>query len=192
MADEVETKAGTRERLLSAAEGLLLSEEYDEVSVRGICAAAGANPAAVHYHFGSKDALVTALLEDRLEPLWADRLGAAAEYGSVGAVVDAILGPFVELSADPLGQLHLRLLAKFVLGRHPMAFDQHWFRLGSWVGLLPDLGARESRRRWIVAFDLIILRFGGGGLEPEVARAAVATLRDFVIAGLTAPTGQQR
>ncbi|MFD6215422.1 TetR/AcrR family transcriptional regulator, partial [Nocardia salmonicida] len=70
MVDEVKT--GTRQRLLIAAETLLLTEPYDEVSVRGICVAAGANAAAVHYHFGSKEALVGALIEDRLGPLWAD------------------------------------------------------------------------------------------------------------------------
>lgn len=58
--------AGTRQLLLTTAESLLLSEPYDEVSVRRICAAAGANAAAVHYHFGSKEALVGALIEDRL------------------------------------------------------------------------------------------------------------------------------
>ncbi len=47
----------TRERLLTVAERLLLESGYDSVSVRAINAAAGANPAAVHYHFGSKRVL---------------------------------------------------------------------------------------------------------------------------------------
>ncbi|WP_406230426.1 TetR family transcriptional regulator [Nocardia sp. NBC_01009] len=184
---------GTRARLLAAAERLLLTERYDEVSVRAICAEAGANPAAVHYHFGSKDELVASLLEDRLGPLWAERLSAVtATRVSVAEVVDAVLGPFVALADDPLGRLHLRLLAQFVLGRHTTLWRQPWFRMDAWVGLLPEVGEQESRRRWALAFDLIIMRFGGAGTEGrEMSEAAVAALRDFVVAGLTAPSGEQ-
>ncbi|MFE9328105.1 TetR family transcriptional regulator [Nocardia sp. NPDC052278] len=186
--------AGTRGRLLAAAERLLLTERYDEVSVRAICAEAGANPAAVHYHFGSKDALVAALLEDRLGPLWADRLAVVTDQrGSVGDVVDAVLEPFVALADDPVGRLHLRLLAQFVLGRHPVLWSQRWFRMTSWVGLLPELSEAESRRRWALAFDLIIMRFGGAeSQEREMSQAAVAALRGFVVAGLTAPSKEKK
>lgn len=185
--------AGTRTRLLAAAERLLLTERYDEVSVRAICAEAGANPAAVHYHFGSKEELVAALLEDRLGPLWADRLAVATTgERSIATVVDAVLAPFVELSDDPVGRLHLRLLAQFVLGRHAALWQQPWFRMDSWVGLLPDLSERESRRRWSLAFDLIIMRFGGAGTAGrQMSGATVAALREFVVAGLTAPAKQQ-
>ena len=111
MVDEVKT--GTRQRLLAAAESLLLTEPYDEVSVRGICTVAGANSVAVHYHFGSKEALVGALIEDRLGPLWADGLARATPGpDAMPTVVDTILAPFVQLGGDPLGRLHLRLLTR--------------------------------------------------------------------------------
>jgi AcrR family transcriptional regulator len=159
--DKVQSPAGTRERLLAAAERLLLTERYDEVSVRGICAAAGANPAAVHYHFGSKEALVAALLEDRLGEMWDARLTALAARGaSVPEVVDAVIEPFVELAADPVGRLHLRLLAQFVLGRPPLVWTRPWFRIDTWDGLLPGPSAEEGRRRLLLAFNLIIMRFG--------------------------------
>ncbi|GAB0108119.1 hypothetical protein JMUB6875_71270 [Nocardia sp. JMUB6875] len=184
--------AGTRERLLAAAERLLLTEPYDEVSVRAVCAAAGANPAAVHYHFGSKEALVGALIEDRLGPLWAEGLdGASAGRDSVPAVVDTILTPFLELASDPLGRLHLRLLARFVLGRHLTSWRGPWFRMDSWAALLPELAPAEAKRRWMLAFDLIIMRFGSPELEQHgMPGPALTALRDFVVAGLTAP-GEQ-
>lgn len=184
----------TRERLLTAAERLLLTERYEDVSVRRICTAAGANPASVHYHFGSKEALVAALLEDRLGALWAEGLAAAtAEPGPVARIVDAVLAPFTELAADPLGRLHLRLLAQCVLGRRVGLWQQQWFRIDSWAGLLPEVSERESRRRWMLAFDLIIMRFGGGAADDRpMTPQAVATLREFVVAGLTAPTGDNR
>lgn len=183
--------AGTRERLLAAAERLLLTEPYDEVSVRAVCAAAGANPAAVHYHFGSKEALVGALIEDRLGPLWADNMAHAStpNRASAAELVDIVLAPFVTLAADPVGRLHLRLLARFVLGRHLTAWQGRWFRMDSWAGLLPHLSAGEGRRRWMLAFDLIIMRFGSPEIEEYgISERAVATLRDFVVAGLTATT----
>ncbi|WP_330230721.1 TetR/AcrR family transcriptional regulator [Nocardia sp. NBC_00508] len=194
MTDQVSAAVSTRERLLAAAERLLLTGRYDDVSVRSICGEAGANPAAVHYHFGSKDALVAALLEDRLGPLWATRLSAVtAERGSVAEVVDAVIEPFVELAADPVGRLHLRLLAQFVLGRHATQWRQPWFRMDSWVALLPGVDEQESRRRWMLAFDLIITRFGGAATtERTMSDAAVDSLRDFVVAGLTTAKGKQR
>lgn len=187
MVEKTSARAGTRDRLLAAAERLLLTERYDDVSVRGICTEAGANPAAVHYHFGSKEALVAALIEDRLGPIWADRL-ATVDSVSVPDVVDAVIGPFVELAADPVGRLHLRLLAQLVLGRHPMTWNRHWFHMDSWIGMLPDLSESDSRRRWTLAFDLMITRFGTGD---DLSDRSVAALRDFVIAGLTAPKVQK-
>lgn len=186
--------AATRERLLTAAERLLLAERYDEVSVRRICAEAGANAAAVHYHFGSKEALVAALLEDRLGALWADRLAAVtAAQRPVAEIVDAVLAPFTELAADPLGRLHLRLLAQCVIGRQVLHWQQQWFRIDSWSGLLPEVGERESRYRWMLAFDLIIMRFGAAAADDRpLSPHTAATLRDFVVAGLTAPTGDNR
>lgn len=179
----------TRERLLAAAERLLLTEPYDDVSVRAVCTEAGTNPAAVHYHFGSKEALVGALIEDRLGPMWADGMAAATarRSDSVPELVEVILAPFVTLAADPVGRLHLRLLARFVLGRHLTAWQGRWFRMDSWAALLPHLGSGESRRRWMLAFDLIIMRFGSPEIEEYgISDRAVATLRDFVVAGLTA------
>ncbi len=192
MPKQVSDSTNTRDRLLTAAERLLLEGRYDEVSVRGICAEANANPAAVHYHFGSKDALVAALLEERLGPVWESRLSAVTGgHGSITEVVDAVIEPFVALSADPMGRLHLRLLAQFVLGRQVTEWRQPWFLIDSWVSLLPGVGERESRRRWMLAFDLVIMRFGSAE-QREMSHEAVATLRDFVVAGLTAPTGEKR
>src|ERR1700722_962748 len=55
----------TPERLLDVAERLLAKRGLDAVSVRDITESAGANTAAVHYHFGSKLDLVGAILERR-------------------------------------------------------------------------------------------------------------------------------
>ena len=183
--------SATRVKLLAAAEQLLLDERYEDVSVRGICVAAGVNPAAVHYHFGSKESLVAALLEDRLGPLWSEGLAAATatEPRSVPALVDAVLKPFVQLAADPTGRLHLRLLAGLVLRRRPLAWQHRWFRMDSWSQLLPGVRPAEQQRRWLLAFDLILMRFGSTS-DHDLAPSSIATLREFVIAGLAAPSAE--
>ena len=46
--------AETKDRLLGAAEALFMEHGFEATSLRAITAAAGANLAAVNYHFGSK------------------------------------------------------------------------------------------------------------------------------------------
>ncbi len=54
---------GTPERLIAATERLLTERDDLDPPLRDITQAAGANVAAVNYHFGSKSALVTAVIE---------------------------------------------------------------------------------------------------------------------------------
>ncbi|HYC05418.1 MAG TPA: TetR/AcrR family transcriptional regulator [Azospirillaceae bacterium] len=53
----------TKELILDAAERLFAARSYSSVSLRELTAAAGVNLAAVNYHFGSKDALLTAVFK---------------------------------------------------------------------------------------------------------------------------------
>lgn len=51
-----------RERLLAEAMRLFGERGFDAVTTREICAAAGVNPGAIHYHFGDKDGLYREVL----------------------------------------------------------------------------------------------------------------------------------
>ncbi len=64
-------KAGrnTKEKILDAAERLFARVGFHAASLRAITGEAGANLAAVNYHFGSKVALLEAVFERRLLPL---------------------------------------------------------------------------------------------------------------------------
>lgn len=77
--------ADTKTRILDAAESLFVSGGFDSMSMRQITSSAAVNLAAVNYHFGTKDALIHAVLSRRLDPLDAQRramLGAfEANYG---------------------------------------------------------------------------------------------------------------
>jgi len=59
----------TKTKILDAAEHLFARDGYHATSLRGITAFAGVNLAAVNYHFGSKEALLEAVIVRRLTPL---------------------------------------------------------------------------------------------------------------------------
>ena len=65
----------TKQRILSSAEHLFAKDGYHVTSLRSITAAAEVNLAAVNYHFGSKEALLEAVIVRRLGPLNEIRLG---------------------------------------------------------------------------------------------------------------------
>jgi AcrR family transcriptional regulator len=61
-----ESDARTKERLLAAAKKVFADRGFKETTVREICTVAGANLAAVNYHFGSKNKLYSEVLGDFL------------------------------------------------------------------------------------------------------------------------------
>ncbi|MCP4203471.1 MAG: TetR/AcrR family transcriptional regulator [bacterium] len=95
--------ADTKTSLLDAAEHLFAHEGVDRASLRAITQAAGANLAAVHYHFGSKEALVREVLARRLSPLnerrieLLDRVEAESSEPKVEDIVRAFVQPTLEM-----------------------------------------------------------------------------------------------
>lgn len=97
----------TRERLLDAAERLFGENGFDGTSMRALARAAGTGLSAANYHFGSKEALLTAVMRRRINPVNELRIQRleALEAGSgraplpVEAVVDAYLRPVFEVRA---------------------------------------------------------------------------------------------
>lgn len=68
------TVTNTKTAILDAAENLFVEQGFEGASLRSVTAMADVNIAAIHYHFGSKDALVKAVLERRLSPINQERL----------------------------------------------------------------------------------------------------------------------
>ena len=64
----------TREQILDTAERLFAEWGIDGVSIRTITAEAEVNLAAIHYHFGSKEALVREVFVRRIGPVNRERL----------------------------------------------------------------------------------------------------------------------
>ncbi len=114
--------AETKSTLLDAAERLFAEHGFSATSLRNISAAAGANLAAVHYHFGSKEALIKAVLERRLVPLNQERLrlldlaeaDGSGEPDYLERLIEALIGPPLRLSREEknAGQHFMKLIGR--------------------------------------------------------------------------------
>ena len=109
-----------RTRLIDAAERLFAERGVDAVSIRQITREAGANVAAVHYHFGSKPALLRAVLDRTIEPLTARRgellSGQLEASGGEPLSIEAILETFLRPDLEAIHALHDRapIVARFL------------------------------------------------------------------------------
>ena len=94
------TKSGedVRGELLAAARELFLKYGFRAVSSRQIAAAAGANPAMIHYYFDNKHGLYKAMLEEAIGP------GVA----QLAAMLDA---PASEASTARMLETYMRILS---------------------------------------------------------------------------------
>src|SRR3546814_18666628 len=101
--------SSTREAILDTAETLFAQQGHDGTSMRQITSEAGVNLAAVNYHFGSKEALVQAVLKRRLAILNQERLRlldeletqAAGEPPKPSQIVHEIFRHPLPLAAPP-------------------------------------------------------------------------------------------
>ena len=134
--------AETRERILGAARSCLLAEGYANLSTRAVAEAAGVPLSQIHYHFGSKQELILALLRaenERLldrqramfagpEPLWV-RWEAACDY----------------LDED-LRSGYVRVLHELIAAgwSDPNLAAAVRLQLSGWYLLLADVARRES------------------------------------------------
>ena len=97
-------KRTTKDKLMDSAEKLFAKKGFHAASLRDITTAAGVDLALVNYHFGSKNGLLSAVLdrrgrilnEERLQRLAAVRLNASPLPPSTEAVVNAFLDPILE------------------------------------------------------------------------------------------------
>jgi AcrR family transcriptional regulator len=143
----------TKSLILDNAERLFADLGFGATSLRQIIANAGVNLAAIHYHFGSREGLIKAVLSRRLEPLNQDRLERLARSEAVGelavdTILEALIGPALRLSRDPQrgGEVFMRLLGRAYTEPNEKIQEMLWEQF------------REVVERFIHAFELALPR----------------------------------
>jgi AcrR family transcriptional regulator len=118
-----ELRLPTDRRLILAAERLFAERGVDAVSLRAINAAAGTNVASLHYHFGSKEALLEALIRERSQEVSqrrALRLDSLETGKKVSArrLAEAFVVPVAEMATSG-GEAWVRFIAGLISSGHP-------------------------------------------------------------------------
>lgn len=105
------TGDATRAALLDAAKRLIAERGYAGTSVRDLASASGANVAAVNYHYGSRERLLTqAVLESFLD--WTDRVSRVAAADREAGPLEQLLSSLAAM-LDELPE-HEALFATFL------------------------------------------------------------------------------
>ena len=205
----------TRTRILDAAEELFMQHGFEGTSMRLLTAQAGANLAAVNYHFGSKDALIEAVFRRRLDPMNAariaelDRLEAEAAGRALApeAIIRAFVGASLRMIEDARGggRNFIRLLGRTytdpqkriraLIGQlYAPAMERFKAAFGR---ALPHMPTEELVWRMHFMFGTLAYTLAAtdtvqliAGCKPEDrydARLLEARLTAFLAAGLIAP-----
>ncbi len=200
----------TRRTIIVAAEKLFARGGIDGVSIRDITTAAKVNTAAIHYHFGSKRALVGAILETRAADLGRRRAGfiealKESDLPTARQVAEAMVLPTAQLFENKRGggQHYVAFIA-WVAGHPDYAsmvgdrYEQDTRSLTDALELaLPDLPPEICAFRFALAKVLVNQAFGqpGQGLHIWVNQRMPGSdtdfterLVDFVVGALDAPS----
>jgi AcrR family transcriptional regulator len=210
IADPIEDPS-TASHLLDVAERLFAERGIASVSIRQIVLTGGqGNLSAAHYHFGSRDALIRALVERRLRTLDAlrharlDRLVEDGRQGELGAIVGAAIGTLADaVESAPWGADYVRVLAQALFDTRMKLLDTVDPELLGSVArartmarpLVPHLSDSAFAERVTIvhhesAYALARWIARHGRVDAGNRRAYRAMIRDtvsFMAAGLAAP-----
>jgi AcrR family transcriptional regulator len=197
----------TKDKIIEIAERLFGEQGYEATSLRHVIFEAGVNLAAVHYHFGSKEELLDAVVLRGAIPLNEERLAlldryekeAAPEPAPVEKVIRAMMMPtFRTAQRSPqfvklMGRLHGEGLMPAMVAKHFHPLVERF--MDAMHRALPDLPPEELF--WRIQF-----MFGGmsqvlrgphlippppGGIRPATSEETVERLIAFLVAGFQAP-----
>ena len=114
----------TKMRLLDVSARLFAESGFDSVSLRLITENAEANLAAVNYHFGSKEELITAVVEKLVGPVNQRRLALLRKInldisGACESIVEAFIDPVIQAASrgDEEDQRYCKLMSRCIASR---------------------------------------------------------------------------
>jgi len=199
-------KLDTKSRILDTAEKLFGLNGFEGTSLREITAAADVNLAAINYHFQSKDSLIDAIVERRIEPVNKKRfelLDAAGPNPTVEQIMTAFMAPVMKIKVDALVPLIGRILSnpelfvERVFHNHLAPVSQRFVEALSKA--LPDLPPSEILWRLHFSVGVLTHTMLWGRIFPKITNgvcdisdrdALVDRAVRFVAAGFRAPASK--
>lgn len=197
----------TKDKIIDIAERLFGEQGYESTSLRHVIFEAGVNLAAVHYHFGSKEELLDAVVLRSAAPLNEERIVLLDRYEKESApnpvpveqVLRAILWPTFRMKgrnpqfSQLMGRLHGEGLIPAIVKRHFQPFVERF--MGALRRTLPDLPEEELFWRVQFMFGAMAQVLRGPHLIPMAdrfvesadAEAMAERLIGFMAAGFHSP-----
>ena len=205
----------TRQQLLDAAEALFAERGFNSVTIRDIVTEAGANVAAVHYHFGSREALIDEVLARHTRRISELQMTLLAECHDgperpplIEQVIAACVVPALTVNTGTSGEVttYNRLRAwlaaeNSVVARKLMAkyFDRTMkLQVAALARALPGLSEEELYWRYHVMLGVIIFSepiakrvtsIAGKTYRFENADEALERLISLLVGLFRSPTG---
>lgn len=210
--EQTARRGDTRMRLIRAAEKLFGERGIHGVTLKEINAAAGQrNESALHYHFGSKRALIEAILRHHVEDIdrrrqeRVDRLLEDGNENNLREVLRATFMPLLELLGSADGVRFIRFMAEVL---HDPDFDLPMVALrGDFEGiaranalmvaalgdLVPEIAIQRQRFAIEMALSSLAIWTHHHDAVGEVAARElfIANLFDSIVGFLTAPVSQE-
>ncbi len=160
---QAERTAGTRARIIEAVVACIDEVGFPRTTASEITRRAGVSWGAVQHHFGGKDGILAAVLEDSFNRF-------AARVGDVSGETDSIekrVSLFVDRAWEHFASPHFRSTFEILLGHVPEdpeaepAWRAAMFRAwnGIWMRLFGDVGL--SRRRLTVVQHVTLALLSG-------------------------------
>jgi AcrR family transcriptional regulator len=175
--------------ILDAAERIFAESGFHGATTRAIAEGAGANPALIHYHFGSKEALYEAVFARRSDAINGERRAqlAALQAGrapTLEAVLAALLEPTIALGRDPSrgGAQYARLLAHVAAGTDPRSQrlarerydDTARLFIAAIAAAVPGLSATDAVRVYLHAISIGMALMAPTGRARDLSDGAIA------------------
>ena len=184
-----------RELLLAAALNLFSEHGIEGVSIRAVNRAAGLGPASVHYHFGTKDALLDAVIraygDSVIEATKARAQEIMSAEGPATArdLVTMLAEPYLDLMADRGrdGAAWVRVISSVLQSDPERIIDRSSARL-SWTAaanVYPEAAPETVRRAMRMCFTLLVTQLANVKTSSRKPSSLdLDLLIDFLTAGL--------
>ena len=212
----LEPEGDAETKLLAAAEIMFAEKGHEKASLRELTSLAGVNLAAVNYHFGSKDGLVTAVFDGLSRRVNRARVKELDQYVKERAQADGTLElrdiltifarPYLDDSADHGGLLLARLILQHRLAPSDLSkriIRQHFDPMAkkfikAMLQACPAIDATEMYWRYMFMISAVVLtvtdssketrvtRLSDGGVDGSDADLLRSTLLKFLIGGVSA------